>query len=163
VAYAPINHLGISASVWNTNKLLDYHEYGRALPFGHIHEEQLKISGSMYDFAAGYFDKVGKKGSYEIYLGYGIGNIMNRTNGYHDPGDYSGNYQRITLQAAYGLDMKEIKFMFGMRGIYKYFNDFSIAPGAMQLILLLSMNSEMAHLCLFSPMSMRSWVPDSSG
>jgi hypothetical protein len=123
IAFSPINHLGIIGSYRHIlNKTIEENQqYG-------ILENQKTMggvfNGKRFELGVGYYDTFGRYGKFEVYTGYGNGDLQRR--GDAAPRyDYNTRYHRIFLQPALGFGRSGIFSMTaGLRITYLSFYDF---------------------------------------
>lgn len=121
-AVALTDNIGIMASFRNTNRYANDDDW---LYSNSNSQDSIHYSGNRFELGAGYFMPFGTKGHFEVYGGFGSGNI-NRDNLRDLGGNYTSKYYRIFIQPAVGMKVKDIiEFGGGMRFAYQRFNAFS--------------------------------------
>ncbi|MCW3123115.1 MAG: hypothetical protein JWQ38_2607 [Flavipsychrobacter sp.] len=116
VAWSPVNHLSIFGSYRGVNSKGVTHErfYGGVLNSRNLEYQTFDLNGYAGDMGIGYYCRTGEIGKFEVYGGFGVGNLFNSSNDI-DPGYYRLNYYRYFTQVGYGYDYDILSFMTGFR------------------------------------------------
>ena len=122
-AFAPINHLGITASYRGLNDRVVGSEKV-FLPNDESVYRTALYQGYRWDGAVGYFNTFDRLGRYEIYAGGGAGELRRRgaTEAQYD---YTTRYMRYYVQPAVGIGNQVIVLMGGVRILAQRYNSFS--------------------------------------
>lgn len=118
-AFAPIDHLGIMASYRRLN-----HKYLSESKDFFTWSYGGDYTGSRYEGAIGYFDRLGGKGRWDIYLGYGNGHLE-RTGWRYPERDYALHYHRFFLQPSIGMGNDVFLVNGGFRLAWHSYYDFT--------------------------------------
>lgn len=115
LAFSPLNHLGVFGSYktllnkyFRETDIFDPKNLDNTKTFGGTFNDRI------LEFGIGYFNKLGKKAKFEIYAGYGTGNLK-RTGPLFSQFDFTSKYHRFFIQPAAGIDFKHVSLMGGVK------------------------------------------------
>jgi hypothetical protein len=118
---SPLQGLGLMFSYRNTNKYANEDNWMN----NRDAQDSIHYWGRRFEFGAGHYLTLGRKGVFDIYGGGGFGDISRR-NLRNGSGNYNADYFRIFIQPAVGFVHKDfIEFGGGMRFTYQRYNQFN--------------------------------------
>ncbi len=121
LAVSPINHLGLMASFRNTNKYVQDEYWSKH----DLSEKMSHYIGQRFELGAGYYSGLGSKGQFEVYGGFGWGDL-HRKMAANKTGNFNTDYYRIFLQPALGFNHRDkIELSGGLRFSYQQFTSFN--------------------------------------
>jgi len=113
LAFSPIKHIGVFAS-YKTLLNKTFRERDISDPWDYNNSFGGTFNGRQMDFGIGYYDKISAKGKFEVYFGYGFGNLK-RTGNLLKQYDFTTDYNRFFIQPAFGFDFKYFSLMAGLK------------------------------------------------
>jgi hypothetical protein len=127
LAYSPITHLGIIASYRSVNSRYideDFSSSHTSLYNNDVMGGMFK--GKRFELGAGYYMQVANRGFFEVYGGYGQGDISRRGR-YNTQFNFSSKYHRFFLQPAIGFRTNNVSLSGGIRFAMNKYYSFSAA------------------------------------